>query len=43
MTKVVIEIQKYMVAFGLSIVAGIVVTLIFAYMKGDWPFAESKT
>lgn len=35
--------QKLMIAFGLSVVAGIVVALIFAYMKEEWPFAESKT
>lgn len=35
--------KNYLIAIGLSIIAGIVTTLIFAYIKGDWPFAESKT
>jgi hypothetical protein len=30
--------NRELLAIGLSIVAGIVTTLIFAYMKGEWPF-----
>ena len=32
------DTKQMLVAVILSIVAGIIVTLLFAYAKGDWPF-----
>jgi len=33
--------NKALMAIGLSVVAGIIVTLLFAYMREEWPFNVS--
>lgn len=33
--------QQMLLAVILSIIAGIITNLIFAYLKGEWPFEKS--